>query len=324
MKKHIAYLLSGALMCVFAACSDVIDGGVDISDDIQEAQLITLPVNIGVSDYEFDVDTKALKPYIPDVENLIFDIWVVQYSSRGVLLPRSIYHYRTGETVGDLKVTDLYVAGSTSQGVQLVESAEDCTVCFLVNMGGNVPEWPDNLISYQEIMMPVLDADPSVALKRTPMCGFYRGPVTNGSQVTVSLGRMVARLNVILNNKSNENISGLEVRLDNVPRYAHIFPHINTIPFNAAEDSGYRILKDSGISISAGGSKNLYYYTAPNLYADLWPTTMTVSCHLDSSNKNVSGVMVLGDDRPSVTDDRDLRLYPNNQYTFTVNLVNNE
>lgn len=324
MKKPVTYLLLVALMYVFTACSDVIDDCVDISDDLQEAELITLPVNIGVSDYEFDMDTKSLKPYIPDIENLIFDIWVVQYSSRGVLLPRSVYHYRTGETIGDLKVTDLYVAGSTTQGVQLVESTEDCTVCFLVNMGDNVPEWPDNLISYQEIMMPVLDVNPSVDLKRMPMCGFYRGPVTNGTQVTVSLGRMISRLNVILNNNSGENVSSLQVSLDNIPRYAHIFPHINTIPFNENENSGYRILKDSGISIASGESKNLYYYTAPNLYADLWPTTMTVSCHLDSSNKDVSGTMVLGDDRPSITGQRDLRLYPNNQYTFTINLVNRE
>ena len=48
--------------------------------------------------------------------------------------------------------------------------------------------------------MPVLAADASVDLKRMPMCGFYKGPVTNGNQVTVSLGRMIARLNVILNN----------------------------------------------------------------------------------------------------------------------------
>lgn len=323
MKIRFLYLLiTLSLLVTFDSCSK--DNMVQPEVYDQEGELITVPVSIGVSDYDYDVGTRALKPYIPDIENLIFDIWVVQYSSRGILLPQSIYHYRTGETIGDLSVTDLYKAESTTSGIQLVESSEDCTVCFLVNMGDNVPEWPDNLLSYQNIMMPVFDADASIALKRTPMCGFYHGPVTHGTQVTVSLGRMMTRLNLIINNKAWENISNVNVSLTNVPRYAHIFPHINPVPFNTAEDSGYRNLTDTGLSIEYGKSVSLYYYMAPNLYADLWPTTLSVSCHMDQTDQNASGTMILGDDRPSITTDRDLRLYPNNQYTFTINLTNNK
>ena len=57
--------------------------------------MVIVPISAGISAYENDAATKGLAPYIPDVENLIHDVWVVQYSSRGVLLPRSTFHYRT-------------------------------------------------------------------------------------------------------------------------------------------------------------------------------------------------------------------------------------
>lgn len=296
-----------------------------------EENIIMVPFSIAVSDYECDQATKALAPYIPDVENLIYDIWVVQYSSRGILLPNSTFHYRTTQP-GALVVGGIQYAGSTSQGFALTESPDPCTVCFIANMGDNVPEWPDNIYSFQEIMMPVLSSDASQQLVRTPMCGYYHGPITHGASVNVSLGRMITRLNVVVNNQTGKDITDLVVSITNTPRYAHIYPHTELIPLNAAETEATRSQRDAGIAVPAGQTKNLYYYMAPNLYGSAWPTTLWTTCMVDG--EKMQGAMILGDTPPEESEstflppiagqNRDLRLYPNNQYTFTINYVNQQ
>lgn len=321
-------VLAAVLSCVCTGCSKENT----TQEPSDEGELIIVPMKIGAAEYQNDEATKGLAPYIPDIENLIHDIWVVQYSSRGVLLPNSTYHYRTAAPPA-LMVTDLYYQNSTSAGVALVESTEPCTVCFIANMGDNVPEWPDNIYAFQEIMMPVLDPDPSIELEKIPMCGYYHGPVTHGTQVNASLGRMITRINLVINNWTGEDISNLAVSLTNAPRYAHIYPYSDTTPLLEAEDAAVRPQRDAGLSIAYGESLKLYYYIAPNLYGESWPTTLWTSCHLDSSNQDAKGAIILGDTVPSEEDqytyppvvnpDRNLKLYPNNQYTFTINYVNN-
>lgn len=330
MRKVFKYLIAAVLASGFSCgCSHEIT-----VTDHEEDNLIVVPLHLAAEEYECDEATKGTSPYIPDVENLIGDIWVVQYSSRGVLLPSSTFHYRKNDP-GDMVVGDLYYAAATSGGVALVESAEACTVCFIANMGDNVPsEWPDNIYSFQEIMLPVLDADASVHPDRLPMCGYYQGPVTHGTKVSASLGRLVTRINIVINNMTGENISDLNVSLTNAPRYAHLYPASTTTPLNEKETEAPRIPKDIGLSLAAGGSLNLYYYIAPNLYAENWPTTLWTTCHLDGTNQDAKGAMILGDTAPTDADqevyppvidpERNLKLYSNNQYTFTINYVNNK
>lgn len=322
--KHSAYMTM-ALVLILTGCSRMPVSGPATS----EGDLIIVPAVVNASGYECDDATKSLMPYIPDVENLIYDIWVVQYSSRGVLLPRSTYHYRT-DAAGSLVVDNVYWSESSEQGFALVESSEPCTVCFVANMGDNVPQWPDNIHAYREIMMPVLSTDYNEELDRVPMCGYYYGPVTHGTNVNVSLGRMITRLNLVITNQTGKKMTDLLVSLDQAPRYAHLYPNTELTPFNTAEEEK-RAYSDAGITIESGKSINLYYYIAPNLYGDQWPTTIWTSCNMDGTP--MKGAMILGDTPPGASDNmtyppqtdpqRDYRLYPNNQYTFTINYVDN-
>ncbi len=327
MTRTIKYFTAILTFCLLWGCID------ETEQNIQEdGELIIVPLTLSASEYEFNGTTKSLLPYIPDAENLIGDIWVVQYSSRGILLPRSIYHYRTSDS-GDMVVDDLYYADATTSGVALVESEEDCTVCFIANMGDNIPsEWPDNIYSFKEVMLPVLDADASVNPARLPMCGYYYGPVKHGTKVSASLGRMIARLNIVIDNQTGEDISNLNVALTNTPRYAHIFPVSDKVPLNTAETEASRTHRDTGITLKQWESVNLYYYIAPNLYGEDWPTTLWVTCHLDNTGEDARGGMILGDTVPDASDqsvyppvqnpERNYMLYPNNNYTFTINLKN--
>ena len=324
--KYSTYILL-ILALVLCGCSSALDLPTKADDE----NIVIVPISLGAAEYECDAATKGLAPYIPDVENLIYDVWVVQYSSRGVLLPRATFHYRTTMS-GTLVWDGMVYAGSTDQGIALVESTEPCTVCFIANMGDNVPEWPDNIYSFREVMMPVLDADASVALSRTPMCGYYYGPVTHGVGVNVSLGRMITRLNIVVNNQTGKDITDLVVSITNAPRYAHLYPHTEEIPLNTAEQSATRSHRDAGMTVAAGDTKNLYYYIAPNLYGASWPTTLWTTCKVGGNA--MMGAMILGDTHPSPSENctyppiasstRDLRLYPNNQYTFTLNYVDKQ
>lgn len=331
MKSIIKYFIPAALMLyIVTGCGKE---AIDTQSSKDEEKMITVPLHLNASEYESDEATKGLSPYIPDVESLIGDIWVVQYSSRGILLPSSVYHYRKNDP-GDMVVNDLNYASATSGGVALVESTEPCTVFFIANLGDNVPEWPDNIYSFKEIMVPVLDADPSVHPERLPMRGYYHGPVTHGSKVSVSLGRMLTRLDIVINNMTGEDITNLNVTLTNAPRYAHIYPNSDVVAFNPAENEATRTQRDADLSLAAGESLNLYYYIAPNLYAENWPTTLWTTCHLETTGQDVKGAMILGDVAPSdaeqdvyppvVNPERNLRLFSNNQYTFTINYVNNK
>lgn len=323
--KYSAYI-SIALILLAVGCS----GSQQFNPEITEDNIVIVPAVVGASEYECDDATKSLIPYIPDVENLIYDIWVVQYSSRGVLLPRSTYHYRT-DAAGSLVVDNVYWSDSSESGFALVESDEPCTVCFIANMGDNVPQWPDNIFSFKEIMMPILSTDYSEELTRTPMCGYYHGPVTHGMRVNVSLGRMITRLNIVVSNQTGEDMTDLLISIDNAPRYAHLYPNTSLTPLNPAEEDK-RNYSDGGISLSAGESINVYYYIAPNLYGEEWPTTIWTTCNV--GGVPMKGAMILGDTPPDSSENtsfppevntkRDLRLYPNNQYTFTINYVNNQ
>ena len=289
-----------------------------------------VPISVTVADYRCDSATKSLKPYIPEVENLIYDVWVVQYSNRGVLLPSTIGHYRANQD-GTLVWAGETFSESVANGIALMESEDPCTVCFVANVDDNVPEWPDNIYAFREVMIPVLDTDESVNLTKLPLCGYYYGPVTYGQTINVSLGRMMTRINIVLNNQTGYDLSDVSVSITNAPRYAHIYPNIEITMLGENERNATRQMTDTDLYIPSGGSKKLYYYMAPNLYGASWPTTLWTRCTM--GDKPMVGTIVLGDGAPadsdtgeystSVDTERDFRLYPNNQYTFTLNYVDN-
>lgn len=327
--SHIAAALTAIL--ISGACQKA----TDIPES--EGRLIEVPLSLCVMDMEHNVDTKATEPYIPDYENLIYDIWVLQYSSRGVLLSSTVNRYRASEA-GVTKVNDLKVT--------LRESVEDCTVCLLVNLGEDPllgAAWPDNLDTYRRTMIPIgmmSNGQADNGLKM-PMNGFYKGPVPprsssatgslNGGDysgsLNVSLGRMLCRINVVLNNalvtEGYTTITGLDVEIENVPDKSHLLPTINYV---MPDKSIMGRLEDSvQLTLEKGESTVLYYYMAPNLYSyEEGGTDSRTKLNISAMIQGIgvrSGTVILGNDPPSM-DARDYRLYPNNQYTFTINLRN--
>lgn len=304
MKSVYRSLLAFAAMCCIWSCSE---------KAFQEAEeFVSVSLNLAVEDIAGE--TKGTEPFIPDVENLIYNVWVIQYSNRGVYLTDTYF-----ETGGVTEIRNKAVTLRTS---------DVCTLCLLVNAGPSPlgeEGWPDNLTSYKQKAL-FIDVND---LERTmmPMNGFYQGAISSSSHtLNVALGRMMTRINIVINNRTGEEITELVISLTDVPNKCSLFPSIN---YMVPDKSILPVLRDplwgeeSAVTLANEESKTYYYYIAPNMYGYNQPTRLYTTCKVGGIDMKAD--MTLSDDSPAIPEsERDYRLYPNNNYTFTINLVNNE
>lgn len=249
--------------------------------------------------------TRAMAPHAPEVENLIYDIWVLQFNQSGVLLATSQQYYpREGES-------GLYVENFE---VSLIQ-AQNSTVCLIVNTNNETINWPNNFPAFQQMLLDIQANNNLSERDRMPMCGYWVGNVTEEQTLSVMLCRMMTRINLVVNNQTGAVLTGLTITLENVPTQAYVYPSTNqdALPVNAYTSSETFSDTFTG-SITNEGSQSFYYYMAPNICngeANATKATLT------SGDQKWS--VTLGNDSPD-TADRDYSLYANNYYTFTLNL----
>lgn len=269
--------------------------------------------------------TRANVSLFPEVENWIFDYYYVQFYSTGMSVTSG--HRRTTLTTGDLEVRDqvwLWDIG-------------DCTVTFVANIlpanspYDDDPRWEnqqthiikiaDNIDTYKTVkfdMTKRLQASEvtpgqSGALKHMPMCGYWEGSVTTANNtetdpfhMTVTLGRMVSKLIVNINNKCGSTINS--VKLDKAATAAYIFPQAKNDPL---EDDEYMSVTNS-VSIANDDSSTLYFYTAPN-FCEVGGNVTTLTF---TAANGKSATIPVGSD----VEDGDFNLYMNTIYTLNVDL----
>ena len=249
-------------------------------------------------------DTRAMAPHIPEVENLIHDIWVLQFNNRGVLLNTETKYYpREGE--GNLVVEDFEAGLIAAQG---------STVCLVVNTGNADLVWPNNLPDFQQMLLDIRASNDLSERDRMPMCGYWMGDVTGAQTLSVMLSRMMTRINLVVNNETEEELTDLTVTLSKVPTQAYVYPSINQAALPADAYTKAKFSDTFTGTIAAGASQQFYYYMAPNICTD---EAMATKATITSGDKTWS--VTLGTDSPN-TADRDYALYANNYYTFTLNL----
>lgn len=285
---------------IIALCATLMFTGCQQDEIVQKTSRpvkVSLSLHTGIP---MNSESRAETPLIPDVENLIYDIWVVQYDHEGIITKNpKPKHYRK-EDQGLLSV---------NQDIEL--ALGQSTVCMIVNMGYGSDDkpitFPDNLTEFKKTLAKVdVESAANGSLERIPMCGYWQGEVTEStSSLSVTLGRMMTRINLVLNNQTGTAIDDVTAELTNVPCYAHVFPSINseTNPDNRM----YTTLTDEIGTIASNASVTRYFYIAPNLWTT--PTTLSLG------NININ----LGNDSPDMKDGS-TKLYPNNIYTFTINL----
>lgn len=250
---------------------------------------------------------KADSPLIPDVENLIYDVWILQYDKMGLLIDKGTSHARASSP-GSLTAT---VTTTFATG-------EGNTICVLANLDrGNASAertWPQTLTEFKTSTSVVdlaadIDAANAGTLTDMPMFGYWEGDISvETNNVQVSLGRMLTRVNLVVNNNSSSEIS--LTSLSKVSTKVYAFPDVNHDPLPADAYNEIAV----GQSLAAGASKELYYYMAPNFTEGAENATV-----LNITKGGETKTTILSNGAPSDSP-RDYNLYHNSNYTFTINV----
>lgn len=267
-------------------------------DDVTETVEVVLSLNV-------DGQTKADSPLIPDVENLIYDVWILQYDKMGLLIDQGTSHQRSTYS-GALLTT---VTTDFAEG-------EDNTICVLANLDRGNPSaertWPQTLNEFKT-RCNIIDLSGDITkanngtLEDMPMFGYWEGDITyKTNNVQVSLGRMLARVNLVINN--NTSSARTITSVSKVPTKVYTFPNIN---HQALPEDGYLEALEINSSVAAGATKELYFYMAPNF----------TEGPANATKLNIEGKdpVILSNGAPS-DNPRDYNLYHNSNYTFTINI----
>lgn len=296
--RTMKYILLCLLACVWTGC-----GQTEMPSNVHMGKEVRVRLSLGMLPAE-ETNARASAPHLPEVENLIYDIWVLQFNENGILLNTDTKYYpREGES-------GLYVEDFEATLI----AAQNSTVCLVVNTNAPAISWPNNFPAFQRMLLDV-EASNDLSLRdRMPMCGYWQGDVTGDGQVlSALLCRMMTRINLVVNNQTGAALEGGTIALENVPTKAYVYPRINQ---EALPDDAYtsESFSDSFASIASEASQEFYYYIAPNICSgEDHATKVTVT----SGGKTWS--VTLGTSAPDEAD-RIYTLYANNYYTFTLNL----
>lgn len=247
---------------------------------------------------------KADSPLIPDVENLIYDVWILQYDKMGLLIDKGTAHERATSS-GSLTatVTTTFAVG------------EGNTICVLANLDkGNASAariWPQTLNEFKTSCDVVdlsddINAANAGTLEDMPMFGYWEGDISvETNNVQVSLGRMLTRINLVINNQSSSTQT--VTSMSNVSKKVYVFPDVDHA---ALPDDAYMTVDNINRVVASGKTAELYFYMAPNFTAGEENATK-----LKIGGKTV----ILSNGAPSDSP-RDFNLYHNSNYTFTINV----
>jgi hypothetical protein len=313
-------LALGLFFTLLAAC------GEEVAPTSTEASEVYVTLNVAAQPMEAEAETRATAPLVPDVENLFYDVWVLQYvkenNNYASLAKSHCYHLDADITTGRTKLTlpELSFLGVESYICVIANRLNDGTAPATVDdIFDSVVDANDAGIfsNFQTTRVALSLPDINAGLvDRFLLCGYWEGTPTANTAINIVLGRMMTRLNVTLENESSTDFSGT-VQLLNASKMAYLFPSTEAgdLPDSAYTDE----LVDEEVSIAAGASVSLYYYTAPNFCS-----SEDYASKILITNDNKQGAtIVLGTDAPG-TSNRDLNLYHNTIYNFTITLTDPE
>ena len=296
-----------------------------------EPEYVEVPFELSIADVPGDA-TRATTALFPENENWIYDYYYIQFIGDA-----SAYtgHMRKTVTTGDLTVTEnirlrvganstvIFVANIVPAGSNYVDSpgwdATDGSVQILDENG--IPFLADNengvltLNKFKKLrfnmnnrLVRIQASDNS--MKHMPMCGYWEGNVaasgsgtTNTVPATVTMGRMVSRMNVNITNKTGSPIT--QVRLLNTAAKAYYFPQVENTDLTADD----YITLSQNVNIANNNSATVYFYTAPN-YCE----GNGLHTKLEFTAGGKTGTVDLGSDVPN----DHYNLYMNTIYTFNI------
>lgn len=296
-----------AFLCLAAACGEGEKTGAEPEGKIVKVKLAAATDELSsISRYTTAMDSEQ--------ENMINDVWVIQYNAEGIIYPTSTKHYRENAE-GERVVS--------SFEVELATMAHS-TVCVVVNLDPGkvdaVRNWPSRLSVFKEEvadLSPWVKSDLSGHLATSSqgiyMSGFYEGPITSETtSINVVLGRLLARVEVNVTNNTGDDLTGMKFALENLVTKARWYPGLHA---NIGHPHEWYINGEETIGdVENGARVTRYYYTGGNIPdSEEYITKLIITA---DGGREASGY--LRNDPPNVTEDPDNDLHRNNSYTFNL------
>lgn len=309
----------------FAACSANEDLIPSRPDSNKENENITVQLNLQTPTFNVE-ETRASAPLDPENENPMYNIWVLHFNHEQLLIPEDTKYISFGTmgTLSDIgRQIDLTLNSSNPNG----------TICIVANLEAktteNKPSSPNNnnrkwantlpLFKKELLALPIeTQSSSTVGLPNAMyMYGYYQGNLASSQAINITLGRMVARLDIKIDMASGEeSFSNIKMQLKNAPIQIHYSP----MEINDSETSIYKDfpIENLGALSSTSSAISRYYYIGENINPEPGKETVLEIKATPSGKSEKTYTIKLGANAPGTSND--YSLYRNNNYTFNINL----
>ena len=286
MKRNSIYTLIACLL--LAACSSEEEW--NLSDHTPAVELgegqIAVQLNLQTTDFTVE-ETRSATPIDLQIENPMYNLWLLHYNEEGGLVESDTEYIHLNDK-GEL-ATD-YTARLT-----LTDSNKG-TLCLIANLegtvGGNNPStasvpnndnraWPKTLqLLQKELLTLPINRNATDAKLGLPskmfMYGFYQGTLSTSHPVNITLGRMAARLDIVIKAVDSEStLSNLRLQLKNAVIKSHYSPmkvgSEENIYVDFPEDNTF---KDKEVTSSS--PITCYYFTGENITPESGKETVLI------------------------------------------------
>jgi hypothetical protein len=296
-------LLSLMLMCgAFLGCTQEDTAEPTPTSPIEEGVPVKVKLNMATSPLQGDMMTRSTSPYTSDVENLIYDIRVLQYNKMGILRVNELCFHVDGGTTQVNSLSANLISGSNN------------TLVVLVNMEESKFDYPALLTTLKSTKYPfTYDA----STKCLPMTGSYTGDITADQTLNITLGRLAVRINLIITNSYGKTLSNVDVKLTHIPTKTYLYidtKGVEDLTEDDYEESPSELYTEGSVSSWKNSSTTyFYYYMLPN-YCSKKDNAPRVNISATVNENYVSYSYKLGESGSSYT------LYPNSIYNASLNL----
>lgn len=286
MKRNSIYTLIACLL--LAACSSEEEW--NLSDHTPAIELgegqIAVQLNLQTTDFTVE-ETRSATPIDLQIENPMYNLWLLHYNEEGGLVESDTKYIHLNDK-GELATN--YTATLT-----LTDGSQG-TLCLIANLegtvGGNNPStayapsndkgsWPKTLqLLQKELLTLPINQNATDATLGLPskmfMYGFYQGTLNTSHPVNITLGRMAARLDIVIKTADSEStLRNLQLQLKNAVIKSHYSPmkidNEENVDVNFPVDNTF---KDETVTNSA--PITCYYFTGENITPEIGKETVLI------------------------------------------------
>ena len=286
MKRNSIYTLIACLL--LAACSSEEEW--NLSDHTPAVELgegqIAVQLNLQTTDFTVE-ETRSATPIDLQIENPMYNLWLLHYNEEGGLVESDTKYIHLNDK-GELATN--YTATLT------LTDGNQGTLCLIANLegtgSGNNPStaytpsndngsWPKTLqLLQKELLTLPINRNATDATLGLPskmfMYGFYQGTLNTSHPVNITLGRMAARLDIVIKAADSEiTLRNLQLQLKN----AVIKSHYSPMKIDSEEDIYVDFPLDNTFkneTVTNSAPITCYYFTGENITPEIEKETVLI------------------------------------------------